>query len=351
MKPTALPLNTPRFCAGRGALRGFSITELLVVIAIIVVLAGLLLVALSSVQDRAKSVRTQSRMTAFSQSCEAFQLANGYYPGAVPEEILANNPQISGTENALLHLMGGVVREEDFTNASDFNTWDNYGKDAPGDWVVITFNRPGGGTYRIKVNARRIGEGPIIDGKPQEPFFTPGPNELGLVNGQLRNGRPEPALTGSELNRRLPDLLDAWGQPIAFIKRNRETGELVSGSVDSIGFNAQFYFGGMAPYVGSTALGDAGEDQTKLSILNFNVAPNVANNLAQIIRHPAFGDNSQPELWTPRGAYVLFSAGKDGVFFSQQDGPGEPSNPVNDLSNLDPEVVQEYDDVVVFGGG
>ena len=54
---------------------------------------------------------------------------------------------------------------------------------------------------------------------------------------------------------------------------------------------------------------------------------------------------------TPRGAFYLFSPGVDGIFFRRWDGPGRSSEPVDDITQLTPKVVEEYDDVVVAGGG
>ena len=87
--------------------RGFTLIEIMVVIGIIALLVGILLPALSKVQERARMTQTLGLMQEFSKACDAFQQEFGRYPGLVPEEILANDPQISGTENAMLELMGG----------------------------------------------------------------------------------------------------------------------------------------------------------------------------------------------------------------------------------------------------
>ena len=313
--------------------RGFSITELLVVIGVIVLLVALLLVALDTVQDKAKTLKTQTRMEGFGRACDAFQIDQGFYPGVVPEEILAFDPQISGTENAILHLMGGFVREED-----DPVYYAAYGGD------IISFQKPLGGNYNIKVDLTLLGEGPIIDGQPHTPYFTPGPGELGIAAGQA--GAPV---------ENLPDLIDAWGQPIGYIRQVRTIGALVG----DVGTQAQFVGGGLRPYVESDALGEYGLNQTTSNgnedYSIFNASGVDANEtLAQIIRHPAMGTwGTAGDAFggSTRGAYYLFSAGVDGVFFSVKDGPGTPSNPIVDITLMTPKVVEEYDDVVVAGGG
>ncbi|MCH8006613.1 MAG: type II secretion system protein [Planctomycetes bacterium] len=330
--------------------RGFSMTELLVVIGIIAVLAGILLVAMRGVRVRAKYTQTESTMQSFMAACDSFQMEHGRYPGVVPESVFANPggtgpPPISGTENALLDLMGGVIRGDD-------PQYGNLG----GDWDEIVVN---GATLlgQIKVNRQLIGEGPVINGQPYAPYFTPGDGEFRIAKGQMVANTQDveccPSLDAdcNESGQCLPDLLDAWGQPIIYVRRARTTGPLVAGSGPG---QPQFLTTSMTPYTTSTALGELGKDQS-VSIFNTSAAANAT--FGQTIRHPAFGAPNDPLTGTARGAYVLISAGPDGIFFSKFDGPGTPTAPVENIvtnSNSDlntPRVVQEYDDIRRFGGG
>ncbi len=110
----------------------------------------------------------------------------------------------------------------------------------------------------------------------------------------------------------------------------------------------------MMPYITSTALGELRRDQRSFSILNTSPAGRNAT-FGQTIRHPAFGDPVQPRNGTARGAYVLISAGPDGIYFSRFDGPGTRTAPqdniVDDPDFGHPKVVDEYDDIRRFGGG
>lgn len=307
--------------------RGFSMTELLVVIAIIAVLAGILLVAMRGVRETGLRTQTQSTMQEFSKACDTFQIEHGFYPGIVPETILAGSttPPLSGTENALLNLMGGAIRGDDPRyNDAEFS--------GP-DWqeIEIDDTTPMG---KIRVNVNLIGEGPVINGQPFAPYFTPGGSTL--VQAEYKPN-----------TNRLPDLLDAWGQPIIYLRSMRSTGLLVGDVGDTP--PPQFSRTAMTPYTESTALGAFGKDQMSLSILKMGDAT-----FAQIIRHPGFGEPGKPLNGTARGAYVLISAGPDGIYFSVTDGAGSPSVPVDDIVSGNfgnPRVVEEYDDVRVFGGG
>ncbi len=314
--------------------RGFTLVELLVAIGIIMVLIGILLPALGKVSTKAKITDTTARMNEFAKACDFFYTQFGYYPGIVPESYLANTPNapISGTENALLHLMGGAIRNDDPNYAAAAGT-------------VLTFTGPTGSapaTILIKVNPIDIGKGPRIEGKQYPPFFTPKDAQLKIAVGQVGQTLP------------LPDLLDAWGQPIGYIRSSRPTG-LMTGAVAD---NPQFFIEPLLPYFNSTGLGDLAIDQTANCV--FYAAGSTLNKqeyLAQLIRHPAMGSFallSDAKAGTPRGKYFLFSAGPDGIFFAKTlDGP-TPTVATLSFTGPDarkPDVDKTYNDIIVPGGG
>ena len=323
--------------------RGFTLTELMVVIGVIALLAGILLAAMRGVRMKAMETRTVSTMTEFSKACDTFQLEHGRYPGAIPENVIADIgplPPISSTENALLDLMGGYrVRAP---NANFPPDWDDF--DCSEASVVCHSITTLQGDWEIHVDRNRLGEGPMLFGRPYSPYFTPSESQVGIAQGQEPTGADD----------ELPDLLDAWGQPIIFLRRARPSGPLVGiDTGDSV--QPQFYTKGMLPYTTSTALGEFGKDQSTLSILN--LAANPEATLAQILRHPSLGNFGSIDLaqaGTAQGAYILISAGPDGIYFSEQDGPGTTQLPVSDIVTgqyENPTIVKEYDDIRIFGGG
>jgi prepilin-type N-terminal cleavage/methylation domain-containing protein len=337
--------------------RAFSLVELMVVVAIIAVLVGLLLVALAKVRVSANVSKTQNTMRDFSAACDQFQQEYGRYPGVVPETALAafggGPTPISTTENAILDVMGGCRVLGPGDNATDTpETWSDFNAYIAAGATSVPFGATG---WRLAIDPSRIGEGPKVDGKSSGAFFTAGSGVLGVTTGQVAAGLNPVSV---------PDLLDAWGQPIIYLRQIRSRGPLVS---DVVADNSQFLTAGMASYLNSTGLGELNSNQVYGgsnpggSVLTLS-QPNALDNFGYLLRHAGLGSYalaSFRQTSTARGAYMLLSAGPDGVFMSATDGPGSPGTPITDLpsqmddpNNDDPtRLIEEYDDIRVYGGG
>lgn len=357
--------------------RGFSLTELLVVIGIIVVLIGLLLVALAQVQKKAKRTRTESLMQQFANACAAFQTEHGIYPGVIPDDVLLAHEQtngtspISSTENALLHLVGGyrvVSPQEDVAGSAALNEFNQY---PVGTGQILTFGTSPN-QWRLKINPARIGEGPYINGKPYAPYFTPGPDDLVALRPSDPNNANSGQI-GEPAAGFLPDLVDAWGQPILYLRQARTSGPIVFDTTADAP-RPQFLLAGLRGFLNSTGAGEAGADQSQLSIFgdfdNGNGGWDVQQRkfFSVILGHEAFyqinsAGTTAPLYGQARGAFLLLSAGADGIYFSRTDGPRPtpPTNPI-DTSNIDqliidvgPRVLDDvstgFDDIRVYGGG
>ena len=339
---TASPMETP-FARQRGCrLRGFTLTEVLVVVALIAILVAILLTALARVQVKARETTTLGTMQAFANACELFHQDHGTYPGIIPERILAANPaiRVSSTQMALLHLMGGYIS----------NNEPQWGQPEYAAWQEFVFVNPddGANPLRIRINASRMGDGPIIGGEARAPYFSSAGRDFGPAQ-QVGPGATVPIPAGLNEESRLPDLLDGWGNPIVYLRRQRPTGELAG--VTGNGNQYQFRRAGALPYFEPESTVDAG--QRAFSILNGEAAGGVGiatSNLAAILEHPSLAG-------TARGAFMLLSAGSDEIYFSREDGLGTREEPVTDLNDLPaslqsrpPSFIDEYDDVLFFRG-
>ena len=335
--------------------RGFSITELLVVIGIIVLLIGILLPALGRVREKARVTETTSVMEEFAKACDAFNQQFGFYPGIVPEEYLANDPKITPMENAVLHLAGGAVRQDElpvFIDGVQYNDLASI-QFEPGnsasDRADHLLRRP---LRRVPHRGLRPGgrRRPLHPGQAVRPVLQP---EGRAVPARQYNLGEEGTLGEIEF---IPTVTDAWGQPVMYARRLRSTGPLVGYYT----LSSQFSYDaqgrvlddrrvprGLLPEPASVQHPEPGLTRTSDPKLD---------TFAQVLRTPAIGFATQPQSGAPRGEYILISPGPDGVFFKTADGPGSPGQQVPDIisGNNDygtPTVVDEYDDIIVAGGG
>ena len=326
--------------------RAFTLVELLVVIALIGVLAALLLSALSSAQQRARATQTTSTMEAFAAACETFFQDHGQYPGVVPEALLAldaeaNNgiPRISSMENALYHMVGGYRILGVHPDYADFNGFEmSFGN---GNNEI---------TVKFAINSELLGDGPLIGGRQYPSYFTPPEGTLVKAFGQV----------GDEEN--LVDVVDAWGQPLALLRRQRTVGVLPNNRSGNDGNPEtwQFRTEGAAPYfeAGEFGLGELRKQQAfsndaPTCILSQENNAFFEGNVGRILANPAIreGVGNPDDLYTqPRGSMLLLSAGPDGIYFSSQDGPGSEDEPIDDIFDATQAAIGEYDDILRFIG-
>ena len=329
--------------------RAFTLVELLVVIALIGVLAALLLSALSSAQQRARATQTTSTMEAFAAACETFFQDHGQYPGVVPEALLALDaeandgiPRISSLENALYHMMGGYRILGVHPDFAQFN-----------GFAMSFGNGNNQITVKFAVNSELLGDGPLIGGRQYPSYFTPPEGTLVKVFGQV----------GDEEN--LVDVVDAWGQPLALVRRQRTVGVLPNNRSGNDGNPEtwQFRTEGAAPYfeAGLSGLGELRKQQAFVnnaasSILSQENTAFFEGNVGRILANPAIreGVGNPDDLYTqPRGSMLLLSAGPDGIYFSSQDGPfseDDPPGTPRDIFDETQSSIGEFDDILRFIG-
>lgn len=369
----------------------FTLVEILVVIALIGVLAGILLVAVGGATNAAKALRTKATMESMSAGIDAFMLEHGTMPGIVPVAALhaggSPGAYMTNTQNILLHLMGGA-RVSPRTLQSPLNpameAEYNRFKDAAVDedgvepLVFSLLDAEHGITYQVVVRTPRIGEGPWINGRQFSPYLSPKEHEL-LEQWPWGYGSSPELPDGADLQAitagftALPDLADAWGQPIMVFKRERDSGPILPNS--DLEDLPQFRLNGIDRYLGASNLGQqqerqlcrSGEPARGSRIGDQGEAREREYWLYLLLSHPAmrwdYGDTGNPDyLGTGRAGYALISPGPDGIFFGRNDGPRDdttgvpippdefPASGSDPATDNDHDRLKEFDDVVMYGG-
>ena len=320
--------TSPRF--------GFTLIEILVVIAIIAILAGILLAALSGVQQAAKKTQSSSLMQSFARACDEFALDHGRYPGLLPESLLGET-NITSTQNALLELMGGARAKHLQSPTSVVDEFDNFG----GIELFIDEIDPVTNLgWSLKFDESRYGEGPWINGRVFEPYFSPKSSDL-----QYDSDNPDV----------LPTLVDSWDTPIIYLRSARKNGPIIDDPNNS----------GNPGYV----LPQYDLPNLYFSTLNTSQSLIYPDDdriawLTLLLAHPTFWEQdsnwSSGIAWgTTRGRFMLLSAGPDTIFLESANAPINPddnqpfeASDLTDSSNstVNPSIMESFDDVVVHGG-
>ncbi len=375
--------------------RAFTLVEILIVIALIGVLAGILLVAVGGATTAAKVAKTKSTMESVSAAMDAFALEHGTLPGIVPVHMLheedSSGANMTNSQNVLLHLLGGarvnVLDADDnpldpVLNA-EYVRYRSAATDEDGVTPIeFVLEDPDPDhqplKYAVVVRMPRVGEGPWINGKQYPPYLSPKESELLERWGSGYDADPdgENGIAVTDGFTKLPDLIDAWGNPIMVFRKERDTGPLLLGFEEDEG-TPQFRLNGMDRYLGSSRLGRTQAQQacdSSKPLLGSRLGTGCNDGerdywMYLLLSHPAMARQSyfddtdfttaDPRLGTARAGYAMLSAGPDGVFLARIDGPrneqGEPLEP--DSFPVGGSAWQEnydhldaFDDVVMYGG-
>jgi len=130
--------------------KGFTLIEILVVVAIIGFLAGIVLVSLQSVRERAIIARAKVEMTEIMKAAEMVKTTYGYYPND-------SHASVTCPRNIIIELASGT-KWETFTNACN----DPYGN--PYEWDNVCFSgepRKADGSYPACPPFSDLNSGPI----------------------------------------------------------------------------------------------------------------------------------------------------------------------------------------------
>lgn len=350
----------------------------MVVIALIGVLAGILLVAVGGATDSAKKARTKATLESVGAAMDAFALEHGTLPGIVPMRCLGDGSKLTATQNIMLHLTGGArvsPRDMDETplDPAAEAEYQRYLAEGQANDMLEPLDIWVGDPdrdmhYHIAIRIPQIGAGPFINGRQYAPYISLKDDEMvrqWVMTGDEDPGSHQGSIEGGY--NQLPDFVDAWGQPIIIMRRDRKGGPVIAESDDTTSL-PQFELAGIDRYLNAVRLGDLEMRQTNGLADQFQGSRLTGGSNIQgerdywmflVLSTPAMRfdiDSDPPYNGTSRAGYALMSAGPDGVFLARADGPlndttGAPDLDVNpDSEGRDHQRLKDFDDVIMYGG-
>ncbi len=174
---------------------GFTLIELMVVVVILLVLAAILLPALSGITDSGKEIAAQAQLSGLKVASTKYATELSRNPGIVDEVDFAGRDKFSGNENLVVSLMGQIKKSGDATGG--------------GEKFSMSGLLPESG-YVVDIEA--IGEGPRTlsaqgQGRKYGAFYGAKANELAVINEDSGGNN-------------MPELIDPWqGLPLLYFRR------------------------------------------------------------------------------------------------------------------------------------
>ncbi len=331
--------------AGGRVRGGFSLVELLVVIAIIALVISIVLPALGLVRTQAKIVATQTLNKTFGDAAGAFYRDNDRVPGYYSVEEMGSPENrttwnMSAMENAMLDLVGGVVIVGGPSGVpASPQTQVEFGPTNAARAANNTANR--------RVDIQRIG----VATESNPAYFTLEPKYyVAQVDGQQAGNNT--GHTASSGDPSIPDVVDAFGNPLLLWVENRNALTRIEDADDFVAIDsgangstvARFYWASNAAFLASDQLGAERRNQLSQGASDRDYSlisdpgqgalspAKVRDALVALLGSPAYP--TEEALQTPppfppssdqfvptqgRGAFLVQSAGPDGYYLGARD--------------------------------
>ncbi|MDX9910627.1 MAG: prepilin-type N-terminal cleavage/methylation domain-containing protein [Phycisphaerales bacterium] len=336
----------------RSSSRAFSLIELLVVVAIIVVVVAIIIPSLGGARTVARETQSKALLSDIASASGKFTLDNGgRVPGYfTPAEMGSGDNAtqgLTGMENLLLDLAGAeAVFSSDDTDRIEVNPLSN------GSPIYVNPDLLGSGTG----NYLTIDQGNL---RYEEQASNAG--DLGQI-----------AATGFDGSRSLPDVVDAFGQPLLVWTEDAAGPSKITdfdefAVEDSDADPAHFYWNQNASILNSGGIGKKLTDVYMDSLLGGSAQKSKRERtLTAILGNPGYPANLADPLpavntiypSAARGKMLVQAAGADGVYLSLKDKKGRgliSSNQLNYGSNFPAvgetdDLIKQFDDLFISAG-
>ena len=272
----------------RSRARGFTMVELLVVIGIILVLLSILVPLATRIQNAGRSATAAAQIASISSAIEAYHGTFNAYPGPLPNSGIGitgiTNPGITGSENLVLGLFGGLQRASNGT---------------------------------ISYDANLVGTGP----KPLGPITTNVKSYQAFLDNWTYHlpEKKDAANSGWALfGTAVPELMDRhWYRPILYLRATRGATE-VANDKDIDTPPAQYSRNQISQYTSVTGWADYNRHSSGkygLDTLDGDpLSPKLPASFRPYIRNP-----SNPNEPRSKDTFILIAVGTDGLFGTADD--------------------------------
>lgn len=308
---------------------GFSLVELLVVIVIIVIVIALVIPALGGARDVAKLASTNSMIKELGNAVDRFRQDKGGLSPGYFDQVLMGDAENAGThgfsnaENVVIDLAGGTVEDNSGPGQGNGAGDGDFGPTS----AEIQRLRDEGILLRVDLIGADYPGNPGYY-MPKDKFF-------------VAQSRPDSQFGTSSDAANIPDLVDAWGNPL-LVWVEDDLGPDVAQLEDfarldsSSGEGARFYWASNAAFLRATELGDGGKNQTTgsrgaRSLLGDGVnATQIERTMAGLLGNLNYPNQEElPDTaavaiedilpTSARGGVIVHSAGADGIYLSNTD--------------------------------
>jgi len=304
--------------------RAFSLVELLTVIFIVVVVIAIVLPALGGARDAAKKATTSTQLTDLLNSVSTFQQDNRRLPGYYSAREMGssenmNNQGFTSMENMMLDLLG-----QDAVAKTKPAKWTLGTNPASGDTIQVG---PVTDSNKVYVNLSLLSTDKKAYYNPPAKQFVAQYNDGSVIKQFGAAGN-----TAKEGDNQMPDLVDAFGNPIlAWVQddtaslRPVDAEDQFAADYDQTASNkpvARFWWAQNAGFLKATSTGKNNVNQKTDSLLGESAsAADRAKTMMAMLGNPntpvqgtATGPTAQLLAGGPKGRVMLQSAGKDGIF-------------------------------------
>jgi prepilin-type N-terminal cleavage/methylation domain-containing protein len=314
----------------------FTLIEMMIVLIILVVVIAIVIPVLGAARNAAKGAATKNLMANLQNAASSFQMSERRPPGFFSPKDMGSTENadraFTAMQNILVDLSGGVV-----PTAVPLS---------PGE--VVDVGPTAANTIRIDI--REVGSSTSTKGIVNKGYWAPD-QATWVAQGVASHVSSIPG------HYQLPDVVDAWGNPVLAWVQDDVPGTPPFSAIDST-TRSRFYWNSNSGLLKSVTSGRGQQNQRSESLLGFDQNQgNLVLTMRGVLGHPGYHDNTPSPNTLPtaaRGSLIMQSAGPNGVFLgigergAKVAGVAAGQGAIKYIADQDP--LDNFDDILSASG-